>query len=330
MRNYMVMTTSTTPTRTPAAPRALGRATGAQLPDALALGPVRLRVRDLERSRAFYEQVLGLRASAGSTAPNALVLEAGDGLPVVILESHPDALPHARTAGLYHVALLYPERAQLARVVQRLVATRTPIDGASDHGTHEALYLPDPDGNGLELAVDRPVDSWPNLADIEAVAPRPLDIENLLETIAGEDVADLAQPAHGVRVGHLHLHVGDLERAMAFYVDAIGFELVTVIDTAAFMSAGGYHHHLAVNTWRGVGAPAPGDDRLGLAAWRIELPTRDEIDAVAARLDSKGVAYERADDGDHAVPLRVRDPWGIALEIALASTPPTDAAPRSR
>jgi catechol 2,3-dioxygenase len=313
MRNHMDMSTSVTP-RTPASPRPLGRATGALLPDELALGAVHLRVRDLARSRTFYEHVLGLRAAPAS-APGALVLGSGDGAPVVVLEERPDAEPHGRTAGLYHVALRYPQREQLARAIHRIASLQVPIDGASDHGTHEALYLPDPDGNGLELAVDRPADAWPDLADIEAIAPRPLDVEDLLATIVDEDASELSAPAHGVRVGHVHLHVGDIEQALRFYVDALGFELVTLIDSAAFASAGGYHHHLAVNTWRGRGAPAPGDDRLGLASWSIELPDRGDVDALAARLAGAGHAHERVEAGDG---LRTRDPWGIALDVRVA------------
>ncbi len=293
--------------RTPV-PTPLGRASGAQLPDELRLGAVRLRVRDAIRSVDFYERVLGLRAERDG---DDFVVRDGDGTALVELEVDAGAPAPGRTAGLYHVALLYPSREELARVVERIAALQVPVQGASDHGTHVAIYLPDPDGNGLELAVDRARDAWPDLADIEAISPRALDLRSLLGTIA--DDAELAvQAGPGVRVGHLHLHVGELERAMAFYVDALGFELVTHIDTAAFMSAGGYHHHLAVNTWRGDGVPGPDPRQVGLAAWRIELPAASDLDELERRLSDAGEVVERRSPEL----LVTRDPWGIELRVA--------------
>jgi catechol 2,3-dioxygenase len=296
--------------------RAAGRATGALLPDDLALGPVRLRVRDAEVSRAFYEGALGLMAR--DTERGLELLDAG-GAVVLALDVAPAARPPGRTAGLYHVALLYPERAELARAIRRIAALELPVQGASDHGTHEALYLADPDGNGLELAVDRPAAAWPPLGDIDSIRPRALDLEDLLATAADDGVRvrehARAGAGTGVRVGHLHLHVGDLDDALDHYVDALGFELVTAIDSAAFVSAGGYHHHVALNTWRGEGVPPPAPDALGLVDWTIDLGSRTELGALGRRLVERGVEHHR--EVDHLV---VADPWGATL-VATAAGP---------
>src|SRR3954454_15539197 len=183
------------------------------LPAALRLGAVHLTVADVDRAVAWYQQALGLRVQrheAGSA-------ELGDGTEtLVVLHEDQQARPPGRHAGLYHYALLYPTREELARAALRLVATRTPIQGASDHRTHEAIYLPDLDGNGIELAVDRPREQWPEDLGYSG-GPAPLDFDSLLGTVAGEEPG--AQVGEGLRMGHVHLHVGDIDRALAFYRD---------------------------------------------------------------------------------------------------------------
>lgn len=276
------------------------------LPDDLRLGAAHLKVADLGRAVEFYERVVGLP-----------VRKSGDGIAqlgageedVLVLHERPGARREARRSGLYHVALLYPTREELARVAQRIQLAGVPIDGASDHGTHEAIYLPDADGNGLELAWDRAPELWPNLADITAIAPRPLDIGGLFNIVSGREPVELADPA--TRVGHLHLHVGELADSLGFYRDLIGFDLITEIDTAAFVSAGGYHHHLAFNTWQGPGAPPASEDAVGLLHWTIELPTSEDVAAARGRLGAAGVATEDVGDGFSA-----RDPWGNALLVS--------------
>jgi catechol 2,3-dioxygenase len=272
---------------------------GGLLPDSLTLGPVHLTVTDLDRSLPFYEDAIGFRTL--SRQDGTATLGTGSG-PVLVLHEDADArAPRRNEAGLYHVALLYPTREELARVAQRLIATRTPIQGASDHGTHEAFYLPDPDGNGLELAADRPRDQWPD--PIYVHGPAPLDVPGLMETVEGADLVERAQD--GLRTGHLHLHVGDVERALAFYRDVIGFDEMANLGTAAFVSAGGYHHHLGMNTWRGAD-PVP-EGVLGMRHWTVELEA-PQIDAVRRRVDEAGVAAEDRPDG-----FAVRDPWNNAL-----------------
>ena len=189
------------------------------LPATLTLGAVHLTVSDLDRSVAWYQTSLGLRIHSHEATTASL----GDGATaVLVLHEDPLARPAGRHAGLYHYALLYPSREELARAAVRLSVTGTPIDGASDHRTHEAIYLPDPDGNGIELAADRPRDQWP--ADLGyAGGPAALDFAALLATIAGEDAAPHVGP--GLRMGHLHLHVGDIEEGLRFYRDRLGFEV---------------------------------------------------------------------------------------------------------
>ena len=172
----------------------------------------------------------------------------------VVLREDPQAQPAGRHAGLYHYALLYPSREELARAAVRLAATSTPIQGASDHRTHEAIYLPDADGNGIELAADRPREAWPQDLGY-AGGPAPLDVEDLLGTIEGE--APVPQVGEGLRMGHLHLHVGDIDEGLRFYRDVLGFEVQANLGSAAFVSAGGYHHHLGFNIWNGHGAGPP-------------------------------------------------------------------------
>jgi catechol 2,3-dioxygenase len=274
------------------------------LPDTLRLGPVDLTVRDLDRAVAWYQEALGLRVHRQDTG----VAELGDGSETtVILREDPQALPAGRHAGLYHYALLYPSREELARAVVRIAATRTPIDGASDHETHEAIYLPDADGNGIELAADRPREQWPDHLGY-AGGPKPLDIDDLLQTVAGEDVAP--QVGEGLRMGHLHLHVGDIAEGLAFYRDAIGFEQQAEIGgSAAFVSAGGYHHHLGFNTWRGQGVPPAPAHRAGLRYWTVQLPSDADVEAVRSRLADT----EPVDGGFEA-----RDPWGTAVRFVAA------------
>jgi catechol 2,3-dioxygenase len=272
---------------------------------------VELIVSDLARATAFYTEALGLRMQSREDA-RAVLGVGGEGL-LVLLENHA-AVRAGRHAGLYHVALLYPSRAELARAAVRSAATRTPIQGASDHGTHEAIYLADPDGNGLELAADRPRALWPDIGDpnLFAGGPQPLDLDGLLELVGQERPAPRA--ASGLRVGHVHLHVADTAAALRFYTEVVGFE--TVIDlgpAAAFVSAGGYHHHLAFNTWRGRGVgPAPAN-AVGLRHWTVYLPSAAGVAAVRARIERAGIDYERAAAANG---LLVSDPSGNTVLIA--------------
>ena len=270
----------------------------------LRLGAVHLTVSRLGQSVEWYGRALGLRVHSHDVDRAEL---GDDRQTVLVLEEDPQARPAGRHAGLYHYALLYPSREELARAALRLSATRTPIDGASDYRTHEAIYLPDPDGNGIELAADRPREAWPRDLGY-ARGPAPLDFEALMATIAGEE--PLAQVGEGLRIGHLHLHVGDVEEGLRFYRDVLGFELQANLATAAFVSAGGYHHHLGFNVWRGRGVgPAP-EHTAGLRHWTIVLPAAVDVAAVRERVERAGLTAQPLDDG-----FVVRDPWEIALAV---------------
>ena len=281
--------------------------TTATLPDSLRLGPVQLTVTDLDRSAGFYERAIGLdphRRAGGEAA-----LGTG-GRDLVVLVEEPDARPAGRHAGLYHFALLHPSRLELARAAQRLIATGTPISGASDHKVSEAIYLPDPDGNGIELAADRSREHWGDLGDPTALGgPAPLDLQGLLALAADSEPHEKA--SDGLVVGHLHLHVGDVERALAFWRDLVGFEVMTRFPSAAFIAAGGYHHHLGLNTWRGEGVPPMPSGTVGLRHWTIELDQAAQVNEVRDRLVAGGVEIEDAPGG-----FLARDPYGNAVRFA--------------
>jgi catechol 2,3-dioxygenase len=273
------------------------------------MGPVSLTVSDVARSVAWYQTALGLRVHALEPP----VARLGDGSEtVLVLNEDPEAPRPGRHAGLYHYALLYPSREDLAQAALRLAATRTPIQGASDHGTHEAIYLPDADGLGIELAADRPRERWPSPEEeFSRGGPRPLDFESLLATVSGEAPPDHAAP--GLRVGHVHLHVGSIERGLEFYRDALGFDVRALLPTAAFLSAGGYHHHLGFNTWLGQGIPPQPPGAVGLRHWTIELPSDSDLAAVRGRLEDTGAPIEPIQSG-----FATSDPFQIPLEVVLS------------
>jgi len=286
--------------------------TVATLPDALRLGPVHLTVSDLDGSIAFYERSLGLQLHGRGGETATLGAGAED---LVVLHGHPGAGGGGRHAGLYHFALLFPTREELARAVNRLAATRTRIEGASDHGVSEAIYLRDPDNNGIEIYADRPREEWQpgrhpgDRYDIISIA---LDMRSLVDTVAGEEIQERA--GSGLVMGHVHLHVGDIERGLAFYRDVLGFEVIGNLGSAAFVSAGGYHHHLGFNVWLGPDVKRRPASSAGLDRWVVVLPSAEDVEAVAARVRAAGLALEEREGG-----FEVRDPWGTA--VAISTTP---------
>jgi len=291
------MTTPQTDTAPQAAPTD-------RLPDRARLGAVHLVVTDLDRSVAFYQDAIGLRLHRRED-PVAAMGAGGEDL--LVLHEEQTSRRAGRHAGLYHFALLVPSRAELARSLQRLAVTRTPIDGASDHGISEAIYLPDPDGNGIEIAADRPREQWPSLDTL--TRPAPLDLHGLLATLGDAAPVRHADPA--TIVGHVHLHVNDLAAARRFYEDVVGFAAMSVLPNAIFVSVAGYHHHLAYNTWRGAGIPgAPRDGVVGLRYWTI-LVDAGAVAAARERLAAAGVEAVERDGG-----ILVSDPAGIPVLIA--------------
>jgi len=276
-----------------------------KLADTLDLGPVHLTVTDIDRSVGFYQDAIGLQVRGRGDTEASL----GAGVDELLhLVENRDARPAGRHAGLYHFALLHPSREELARATARLARTGTPISGASDHGISEAIYVPDPDGHGIELAADRSRDRWGDLSGPTAIGPQPLDLEALLATVAGEQPQRHADP--GLAVGHLHLHVGDVDQGLGFYREVIAFEAQTLLPSAAFVSVGGYHHHLAFNTWRGEGVPGAPEHAVGLRHWTVLLDAPD-LEAVQGRLTDAAIDMEALDGG-----VLVRDPWNNALLLA--------------
>jgi catechol 2,3-dioxygenase len=275
------------------------------LPANLRMGPVELTVTDLDRSIGFYETSIGLRMHGRDG--NRAALGAG-GEDLLVLVEDPRARRAGRHAGLYHFALLHPSRLELARAAARLAVTRTRISGASDHGISEAIYLPDPDDNGIELAADRGREHWGDLRDPTTMGgPEPLDLAGLMGLVADEEPRPHVDP--GTTVGHVHLHVGDVDRGIAFYRDVIGFEVMTLLDSAAFVAAGGYHHHLGFNVWRGRDVPPFPAGSVGLDRWTIVLPA-EAAAALRERVIAAGAPYEERPEG-----LLVRDPWDIPLLV---------------
>jgi catechol 2,3-dioxygenase len=281
---------------------------GYRLPGALRLGRVVLQVADLERSLAFYREALGLRVLERSGERAALGAHGDDQVLVELRERRgAAAVPRRGRIGLYHFAILLPDRAALGRFVAHLAAAGLQA-GASDHLVSEALYLQDPDGLGIEVYADRPRSEWRHRDRQLVMATEPLDLPDVARAAAGEPWAGM--PA-GTRIGHVHLHVGDIERAAAFYHQALGLDrIVWSYPGALFLSAGGYHHHLGVNSWA-AGAPAATDRDARLVEWEIVLPDAADVAAAAASLEEQGHAVER-EEGGAAV---ARDPWGIALRL---------------
>jgi catechol 2,3-dioxygenase len=271
---------------------------------ALRIRSVALAVSDLSHSADFYERVLGLPL-IGEEGHEAQ-LGPDPGRPALVLSDLADATPLPPGAtGLYHVAWLHPDRSSLADTARRVAQSGWRFEGASDHGVSEALYLSDPDGLGIEIYADRPRELWERPASGRGVnmVTLPLDLEDLLAQSSNEPTATV--PAD-TGVGHVHLKVSEVPRAAGFYRDALGFEEQAQLPSAAFLSAGGYHHHVGLNSWQSQGAsPAP-DSAPGLRRLDFELAGSDALDALEQSL---GEPAAREHDGT----LSLRDPDGQLL-----------------
>lgn len=282
---------------------------GYRLPAGTRPGRVRLQVSDLERSLAFYGRVLGLRSLEGSGGHASLGAD-GEGAVLLELEerSGAAAVPRGARLGLFHFAMLLPQRASLGRLLVHLMEIGV-RPGASDHRVSEALYLRDPDGLGIEVYADRPRSAWRHEARQLLMTTEPLDRRSLVR--AAGDGRWSGMPA-GTAVGHLHLHVGDLARAEAFYHQGLGLDkVVWSYSGALFLSAGGYHHHLGLNTWAAGAEPArEGDARL--LEWELVVPGVEDARGALGSLAAAGHAVERSADGGV-----VRDPWGTALRLRV-------------
>jgi catechol 2,3-dioxygenase len=310
-----------TPTSLPGTPNGEAIAPGpgslevVPIPSETTIGAVVLTVRRLEPAREFYERVVGLRTLASEPGVARLGSEGGPAL--VELVGDPDAPPRPSGAtGLFHQAFLVPERVDLASALRRVVDAGWRLSGASDHLVSEALYLDDPEGNGIEIYWDRARETWQ--ADERGIrmATLPLDLRALVEEeLRGGDGAVPAEVTQGTRIGHVHLNVADLAEAEAFYVGVLGFEVtVRGYPGALFVSAGGYHHHIGLNTWLGEGAPPSPPGSAGLREFEVVLPDRLGVEEVGERLISAGEEVERS-GGE----IAARDPSGNRVVLRSAT-----------
>jgi catechol 2,3-dioxygenase len=280
---------------------------GYRLPADIRLGPVLLQTADLGRSVEYYGRVLGLRP-LGHLGAEATLGPQDDATPLVRLRERPGVVPVSRRGrlGLYHFAVLLPDRASLGRFAGHL-ASLGEYAGRADHLVSEAFYLTDPDGLGIEVYADRPRETWAVHGGKLAMATDPLDLDDLA-TAAGGQPWTGAPP--GTRIGHIHLYVDDLARAREFYHAGLGLDRISLdFPGALFMSAGGYHHHLGTNTWA-AGAPTATDSDARLLEWIIQLPHQGNVDDAARSL--AGAGYEVARPGADAV---ASDPWGTNLRL---------------
>lgn len=264
----------------------------ASIHPATSIGYVHLTVANLDRSLAFYQENLGfqLQRRDGDTAH----LGAG-GPDLLVLTEQPGARPVSGVTGLYHFAILTPSRVALAQSLRRLAETRTPVQGFSDHWVSEAIYLADPDGNGIEIYRDRPRSEWPRQNGQLQMATDPLDIQSILAELEVQPAPWTGLEPETV-IGHVHLHISTIPSAEAFYVGTLGFDLIMRYGpSASFVSAGGYHHHLGLNTWAGVNAPPPPLDAAGLRYFTINLPDSAALAVVVARIQEAGLAFQEKD-----------------------------------
>jgi catechol 2,3-dioxygenase len=275
------------------------------------IGKVRLRVADIDDLTTFYGRVIGLREVERDGQLVRLGPEGGE--PLIELVSAPGA-PAAPSfsTGLFHLAILVPDRVELARSLQRAASAGWRLTGASDHLVSEALYLQDPEGNGIEIYRDRPRDQWNRDNGELRMATLPLDLQSVLD-----ELGDGGEPANGMppatTMGHVHLQVADIPAAEGFYNGAIGLDvMVRSYPGALFLAAGGYHHHLGLNTWQSAGAPPPPEGALGLERYELVLPDEGDVDAAAERLGESGDPA-RVDDG-----VLATDPSGNRVLLRAA------------
>ena len=286
------------------------------LPPLTHIANIHLQVPNLERSLMFYAGMMGFKEIQRGKAMADLSASGTD--PVLIrLSEKPGAHPKPpRTTGLYHVAIRLPDRPSLARLFQRLIDYQVRFQGFSDHKVSEALYLADPDGNGLELYIDRPRSQWPRMDDMIAMTTDPLDVEDLLRQTEGNTSPWLGiHPA--TDIGHIHLQVSDLAQTEDFYHTLLGFDVTQrLYPGALFLSAGGYHHHLGTNIWGSRAAPPPPADAVGLLSFAIKIPDWTAWESLSIRLQESKVPIEHL-ESDKTISLFMHDPSQNGVELIV-------------
>lgn len=284
------------------------------------IGTVSLKVANLENQLTFYQQVLGFQLHWRES--NKAGLGAG-GADLLQLTEEPNLKKYRSVTGLYHFAVLFPNRRELARATARLFVLKYP-NYPTDHIMTKTTYLDDPEGNGIELYTESPEDGTWTMANGTFETRRadgtwsdgrePLDVDALLSHLKEDDRLDVPIPPE-TRVGHIHLHVRDIDEAVDFYHGVIGFDVMGVAKSfrAAFVSAGGYHHHIGLNTWQGEGAPPPPADAAGLRYFTVELPDQKALDEVTARVEKTGISANQTEEG-----LLLYDPSQNGMVLTLA------------
>ncbi len=276
----------------------------------LRIGAVGLVVRDLDLLTNYYKDLLGLTVQERT---DKLARLGAGGVTILELEHRPDAKPDdERTAGLYHTAFLMPTREAHARWILHIAKSRVPITGASDHGVSEAFYLDDPEGNGVEVYNDRPPERWQRDGDMIVMQTKQLDVEAIVRDVDPANAAYDGAP-DGLRIGHIHLRVGDVTQAERFYNGTLGLDIKRTRGGATFMSSGGYHHHVGANVWHSPGAGRRDPDRAGLSWFSMEAADDAALDTVGRRLENANVAIAKTARG-----FDTADPWGTRVRFVKA------------
>jgi catechol 2,3-dioxygenase len=271
------------------------------------VGMVTLRVRDLELVANYYRDAIGLTVMH-RTATSARL--GSGGVPLLDLERREGAAREARSAaGLYHTAFLMPTRKDLARWLVHAAANKIPLSGFADHRVSESVYLDDPEGNGIEVYADRAPETWQWSAGTVTMATDPLDIDGLL-TLTDTRMTNYAKAPDYLRIGHMHLRVGDLEQADRFYSGVLGFDPTRKRSGAAFLSSGRYHHHLGINVWQSSGAGQRDDAATGLAWFSLEIAAQEILEAQQQRLRQAGAPTVALTNG-----IETMDPWGTRVRL---------------
>ena len=271
------------------------------------VGQVTLRVRNLDLVADYYRDAIGLTVM--QRTPTGARLGAG-GVPLLDLSRRANAPTEARNAaGLYHTAFLMPTRKDLARWLVHAASNKVPLSGFADHLVSESVYLDDPEGNGIEVYADRAPENWKWDGTTVAMATDPLDIDGLL-TLTNSRIPDYAGAPEGLRIGHMHLRVGDLEQADRFYGGVIGFDPTRKRTGAAFLSSGRYHHHLGINVWQSAGAGRRADAATGLAWFSREVAKPEMLEAQEQRLRQAGAPAAAISNG-----IETADPWGTKVRL---------------
>jgi catechol 2,3-dioxygenase len=286
------------------------------------MGLVSVGVADLNTSLRYYTQALGFVVLEQQENHATLGVP---GTPLLFLTEEPGAKPFPHDqygyTGLYHFAILVPSRADLGRWLGHWITSGLPFPGQGDHLVSEAFYITDPDGNGIEVYRDRPRSEWPYINGQLQMAADPIDIRGVLDA-AEQEGKPWSGLAAGTRLGHMHLQVGDIAQAEAFYHGVLGFDVVVRMPTALFISAGGYHHHIGMNIWHSRNAPPAPAGVAGLRAYTIEMPSEEARAAVLERVRAAGLSARET--GEVAI---FEDPWHNTIVLTIGAVTAAQVAP---